>query len=539
MCCEEHYNCFNDEYKINHKRKIMEPKFALRVEKLFLLYEGVIYHSKEKNNDNCFKHLMSMLALKISPCFTISILNFIKHLFSDEINSKSNTKKNSSKLTKDEIFNLINKNEEYKILIFNLFLHDYIDVKYAALSLLLNLYEYKPKEFKISFEFIKDNLLPEKKFALFNYNSLSPSNEDIKILSKYCIDKVNNLNTFNIYNHEDFICSSVFTFSYIYLNYIKFINLFISFLNLHQEIKCEILDILTDTCTEKYELVCFNKLYLISKLKQDININKYIVFAKANSNTSFNIGLLQDGNYLIEEIKVFKKGEINDYVLKMRNNFSGKIYNGVWGKENKSRIPLLKNEIPENDSEFYISIDELINYFSSLYICKIHPIENGNEYFSECIHYSKNEVNFPNIAVIDISNDTNIIIQFHQKNPKFCNINILSVTSYMIITDIDYEYIDSVSSVDSNYSIELNLKKGKYFLISDIIYRYIFSIDNFHGYTINTYSKEKINLLKNNENNLNLNINHKEIITNAVINYRNKSLAPKKHELDLDIYEQN
>lgn len=302
----------------------------------------------------------------------------------------------------------------------------------------------------------------------------------------------------------------------------------------------EILDILTDTCTEKYELVCFNKLYLISKLKQDININKYIVFAKANSNTSFNIGLLQDGNYLIEEIKVFKKGEANEYALKMRNNFSGKTYRGAWSKDSKSRIPFLKNDIPESDTEFYISIDELINYFSSLYICKIHPIENGNEYFSECIHYSKNEVNFPNIAVIDISNDTNIIIQFHQKNPKFNNLNnTSSVTSYMIITDIDYEYIDSVSSPDSNYSIELNLKKGKYFLISDIIYRYIFSIDNYHGYTINTYSKEKINLLKNNENNLNLNINHKEVITNAVINYSNKSLAPKRHELDLDIYEQN
>ena len=160
-------------------------------------------------------------------------------------------------------------------------------------------------------------------------------------------------------------------------------------------------------------------MYLISKLKQDININKYIVFAKANSNTSFNIGLLQDGNYLIEEIKVFKKGEANEYALKMRNNFSGKTYRGAWSKDSKSRIPFLKNDIPESDTEFYISIDELINYFSSLYICKIHPIENGNEYFSECIHYSKNEVNFPNSAVIDISNDTNIIIQFHQKNPKF------------------------------------------------------------------------------------------------------------------------
>ena len=132
-------------------------------------------------------------------------------------------------------------------------------------------------------------------------------------------------------------------------------------------------------------------------------------------------------------------------------------------------------------------IFQLMNYFSSLYISKIHPIENGNEYFSEYIHYSKNEINIPNIAILDISKDTNIIIQFHQKNPKYYNINIISVTSYMIITDIDCEYIDSVSSVESNYSIELNLTKGKYFLISDIIYRYIVSIDNFHGYTINNY----------------------------------------------------
>ena len=301
----------------------------------------------------------------------------------------------------------------------------------------------------------------------------------------------------------------------------------------------EILDILTDTCTEKYELVCFNKLYLISKLKQDININKYIVFAKANSTTSYNIGLLSNGNYLIEEIKLFQIGEINEYVLKLRNNFSDIIYCGEWGRESKKWISNLKNEKPKNDFEFYISVDELINYFSSLYISKIHPIENGNEYFSEYIHYSKNEINIPNIAILDISKDTNIIIQFHQKNPKYYNINIISVTSYMIITDIDCEYIDSVSSVESNYSIELNLTKGKYFLISDIIYRYIVSIDNFHGYTINTYSKEKINLLKNNENNLNLNLNHKEIIKNAVINYSNKSLAPKRDELDLDIYEQN
>ena len=301
----------------------------------------------------------------------------------------------------------------------------------------------------------------------------------------------------------------------------------------------EILDILTDTCTEKYELVCFNKLYLISKLKQDININKYIVFAKTNKNILFNNGLLSGENYLIEEIKLFKNSEINEYVLKLRNNFSKLIYNGDWGRGSKKWIQSLKNEIPKNDVEFYISFEELIKFFSSLYISKIHPIENGNEYYSEYIHYSKNEINFLNIAVIDISKDTNIIIQFHQKNPKFSNYSISSITSYMIITDIDCEYIDSISSAENSYSIELNLKKGKYFLISDIIYRYITKMDNFHGYTISTYSKEKINLLKNNENNLNLNLNHKEIITNAVINYSNKNLAPKRDELDLDIYEQN
>ena len=301
----------------------------------------------------------------------------------------------------------------------------------------------------------------------------------------------------------------------------------------------EIFDILTDTCTEKYDLISFNKLYLISKLKQDININKYIVFAKTNKNTSSNIGLLPDGNYLIEEIKLFKNREINEYLLKLRNNFSNTIYNGEWGRSGKKWLSSLIGEEPKNDYEFYISLEELINYFKYLYISKIHPIENDNPYFSEYIHYSKNEIDFPNIAVIDVSKDTNIIIQFHQKNPKFCNFSIFSITSYMLITDIDCEYIDSISSIESNYSIELNLKKGKYFLISDIIYRYIVTMDNFHGYTINTYSKEKINILKSNENNLNLYINHKEIITNAVINYSNKNLAPKRDEFDLDIYEQN
>ena len=301
----------------------------------------------------------------------------------------------------------------------------------------------------------------------------------------------------------------------------------------------EVFDILTDTSTEKYELVNFNKLYLISKLNQDININKYIVFVKTSNKISFKNGLLSGENYLIEEIKLFKNSEINEYILKLRNNFNNLKYVGEWGMGSKKWTPSFKKDYPKNNSEIYISFEELFKYFTSLYISKIHPIENGNEYFSEYIHYSKKEINNPNISIINVSKETNIIIQFHQKNPKYYNFSFFSVTSYMIITDIDCEYIDSISSSESIYSIELNLKKGKYFLISDIIYRYITKKNNYHGYTINTYSKEKINFLKNNENNLHLNLNHKEIITNVIINYSNKNLAPKRDELDLDIYEQN
>ena len=346
-----------------------------------------------------------------------------------------------------------------------------------------------------------------------------------------------------LFNHE---YNKIFSYSslnesYIWLNLLEkaYAKLCGGYDKIQNGEVTEIFDILTDTYTEKYDLVSFNKLYLISKLKQDININKYIVFAKTNNKILFNNGLLSGENYLIEEIKLFKNSEINEYILKLRNNFSNLKYIGEWGIGSKKWTTSFKKDYPKNNSEIYISFEELFKYFTSLYISKIHPIENGNEYFSEYIHYSKDEINIPNISIINVSKDTNIIIQFHQKNPKFYNFSISSVTSYMIITDIDCEYIDSISSSESIYSIELNLKKGKYFLISDIIYRYITSMNNYHGYTINTYSKEKINFLKNNENNLHLNLNPKEIITNVVINYSNKNLAAKRDELDLDIYEQN
>ena len=480
MCCEEHYNCFIDEYKIDHKRKIMEPKFALRVEKLFLLYEGVINinHSKEKSNENCLNHLMSLLALKISPCLTISILNFIKHLFSEEINSKNNTKKNSGKLTKDEIFNIINNNEEYKILIFNLFLHDYIDVKYAALSLLLNIYEYKPKEFKISFEFIKDNILPKKKLSLFNYNNLSPSNEDIKILSKYCIDKANNFNTYNIYNHDDFICSSVFNFSYIYLNYIKFINLFISFLNLHQEVKCEILDI----------LIHINKNLNIEITLEFINtINLYSVSNNSFSKNIFTfIPML---NYFLDILLYYSNFENSN------NNIFLSIYNFIINmisliKEDQTKLTiidyiikyysLLKNR--GNDKNNNVSFNIIINNTLNKLMTKMSLNYINNEAFKENYIFLTNLISILFNYIIIFNQDNSLFKAYITKNMNIAFPSFENESSILIFFMKGINV--NININDKNSNLLKNIMKD-YLIIQNI-----FDLFN-ENYNINKYINNK------------------------------------------------
>ena len=238
ICCEDHYNCFIDDYKYIYKnKKINKAGISIITDKIFLLYEGILKFAKEKGKEDRIKPIMDMLALNISPCFIIKILNLLKNIFIDDSYKISN-------LVKENIFNLINNNEEYKVLIFNLLYNDFIDVKYAVLSLILTIYDYKPKEFLISFKFIKNNILPSGKLKSFNYKNFSPTSNDILILSKHCMDIINNLNTFNIYNHDDIISTSIFNFSYIYSNYTIIINLFVSYLNKNQENIYEILDII-------------------------------------------------------------------------------------------------------------------------------------------------------------------------------------------------------------------------------------------------------------------------------------------------------
>ena len=366
ICCEDHYNCFIEEYKYIYKnKKINKPDFSVKTEKIFLLYEGHLKYTKEKGNIDRIKYLIEMLALKISPCFIIKIINLLKNLFTDEVNKKNY-------MTKDIISNLIYKNDNYKILLFNLLYSDFLDVKYSTLSLILTIYDYKPNSFLISFEFIKNNILPYKELPIFNYINFSPSSKDIQILSKYCIDIINNSNTFNIYNHEDIISSSKFNFSYIYLNYTKIINLLLSYISNNQENTYEILDILLHIIKNiniELTIELINAINLYSKSNNILTKNIFTFIPLLNYFLDTLIYYSNFDNYIFSTIYDFflnmifnikereKKIVIIDYIIKYYSLLKNR------GDERKITNILLNNDINN-------IIYKILNKISITYINK-------------------------------------------------------------------------------------------------------------------------------------------------------------------------
>ena len=321
ICCEEHYNCFIEEYKkIYANRKISKPNFIIKTEKIFLLYEHILVYTKQKDNEDRIKNVIEMLGLNVSPCFIIKILNSFNNIFTNE-----NYKKYKS--SKEEFFNTINNSKKYKAIIFDLLHKDYIDIKYATLSLIFNIYNYKPKEFPLSFKFIKNNILPKSILSVYNYNNFRYSTKDINILSRYCVDIINNSNTFIIYGHDDIICRSIFNFEYIYLNYTKIINLFLSYINDNQENIYEILDI----------LLYINKNLNIELTIELINaINLYIVTNDVlTKNIVTFIPLL---NYFLDTMLYYS--DFDNYIFSSIYDFIINMLTII--KENKQKLAIIE-----------------------------------------------------------------------------------------------------------------------------------------------------------------------------------------------------
>ncbi len=295
----------------------------------------------------------------------------------------------------------------------------------------------------------------------------------------------------------------------------------------------EIFDLLTDAPTNKIEIASLKKNEVKNIINEALN-EKYIICAKANNSNSFDVGLIPGNNYIINDLKNLSVGISVENLILMKNIFGSQKYYGNWSKNSKKWIPSLKNNIPKDEDEFFISLDDFYNYFSVLYICKIYPSESDTPYYSSNIHYSKDEIIQPNITILNILQDnTKINIQFHQKNPKF-NQYVNLMPSFILITDEYFKYINSLTSNERNFSIDCVLNEGKYYIYSDIICRYINkNVENFHGYTLCTYSNNKIELEKSQ---IDLN-DFYSVLKICLEDYSKKYLKPKKCDMGLLIYD--
>ena len=295
----------------------------------------------------------------------------------------------------------------------------------------------------------------------------------------------------------------------------------------------EIFDLLTDAPTNKIEIASLKRDDIKNIIEESLN-EKYIICAKANNSSSFSVGLIPGNNYIINDLKKFNIGISVEHLILMKNIFGSQKYYGNWSKNSKKWIPSLKNQIPKNENEFFISLDDFYIYFSVLYICKIYPSESETPYFSSNLHYSKDEIIQPNITLLNIlKDDTKINIQFHQKNPKF-NQFINLMPSFILITDEYFKYINSITSNERNFSIDCTLNQGKYYIYSDIICRYIVkNVENFHGYTLCTYSNNKVELEKSQ---IDLNDIY-SVLKICLEDYSLKYLNPKKCDMGFLIYD--
>ena len=500
ICCEEHYNCFIDVYKNIYKdRKINNLGFKAKTEKLFLLYEGILRYTKEKENKDRIKYLIEMLALNISPCFIIKILILLKKIFTDNINQNNN-------MLKKEIFKIINNNEKYKILIFNSLSHEFIDVKYYSLTLILAIYNYNPKEFIISFDFIKNNILPSKRLNTYNFKNYSNRSKDISIIAKHCANKINNLNTFNIYNRDDFICSSIFNFSFIYLYYIKIVNLFLSYINNNQDNIYKFLDILIHISSNMnieitIELINSINAYCIS---DDLLAKNIFIF----------IPLI---NYLLNTLLYYinSNNSVFEFILDFFSNMISYI------KDNKKRLTILEYIMKffsiiknrgESDKNINIELNNSINNIISKLLNNI----------SET-YINKNEMNNDYKFLVNlISIIFNYFIIFNQDKLLY-NIYLSNKNFELLFSSYENEFallsfFEKGLNLETNGNKENNKLKNiwKDFSIVQNIYNLV--NENFNIYINNeSYKviKDKINFLFNNF------IINKEILdNNKIINIK-------------------
>ena len=261
----------------------------------------------------------------------------------------------------------------------------------------------------------------------------------------------------------------------------------------------EAFDVLTGAYTELIRITKKDeetKEKLWKKLKQE-KINDYIICAGTRHLGLFeNVGLISNHAYTIINIYEINYNESQLRLIKLRNPWGEKEFNGDWSdkspKWNDELKKLVNFEGVKDDGIFYMSFDDFVEYYSLIEILKI---KKGYDIIAS-YKIKKTEAHKCQIIKFEIKeNNKNIFINLYQKNPRIIRKNGTyfpePVKSFIILAKINedgnYIYIKSISDTKVHLGLEADLEKGKYLIFCDVNYRFVYY--EIYGYNITIYSR--------------------------------------------------
>ena len=283
---------------------------------------------------------------------------------------------------------------------------------------------------------------------------------------------------------------------------------------------------------------------LWKKLKKEKNKNYVICAGTRRLGIFENVGLISNHAYTIINIYEIKNENQILRLVKLRNPWGEKEFNGDWSDKSSKWTDELKKKVDfegvKDDGIFYMSYDDFIEYYSLIEILKF---KEGYGIVASC-KIKKNENHKCQIIKFEVKEDKkNIFINLYQKNPRIIRKNGTyfpdPVKSFIILAKIEddgkYTFIKSITDTKVHLGLEANLEKGKYLIFCDVNYRFVYY--EIYGYNITIYSnhsKEEF-ILENITNNYN-GKERAEILNQVIYDYFLKNKNNDKKIIKVENY---
>ena len=292
----------------------------------------------------------------------------------------------------------------------------------------------------------------------------------------------------------------------------------------------EVFDVLTE---------CYSEQVSVNKTKADEIWNKMIysrdkgyVMTAGTSGDVTNldieeVGLSPGHAYTVLGVHELKGPRGVEKVV--RWNGSWRDSSSKWTSETKK----IQSHIKRDDGDFYMGYDDFLKYYVTMGFAKLHP-----DYETSVLKIKKEDAIKCQLIKVTVNKDkVHTYLSLYQKNPRIITKQgYYQKTSlcFMILCDKDFNYMNSMATMDMHICVEETLKKGEYYIFCDVNYRYI---GNNHGYNITSYGECELaleNVTKNNE------INISQAIEKAMFSYcKAKNITPNKDSRGVEIYTKN